>query len=290
MNKCEKVLVTGVTGNVGREVVNALLRLGIPARGAVLPAELDKARALFGPTLEVVPFDFSESSTWKDAYNGVTRVFLMRPPAIADVDNNINPSLDVAITLGVEHVVFLSLLGVNKNPIVPHYRIEKHILRRQIPYTFLRPSFFMQNLTGFFKDFIVNENILFCPAGSGKTSFIDTRDIAQVAALCLQGNSHLNTAYSLTGGEALDYYQVADMLTRELGRQITYTNPGIMQFRRTLRSRSYDPGYSTVLTGIFLTAKLGIAKLVTPDVERLLGRPPITMNQFIKDHVQIWTK
>lgn len=285
-----KTLITGITGNVGSEVARALLNRGADLRGAVLESEMEKAKKLFGDDVELTHFDFSTPETWKRAYEGADRVFLMRPPAIADVQNNINPSLDFARKAGVEHVVFLSLLGVAKNPIVPHYKVEKHILTQQIPYTFLRPSFFMQNLSGFFRDFVNQEDILFCPAGRGKTSFVDVRDIAAVGALALTDEAHLNKAYDLTGSEALDYYQVAEMLTRELGRTITYTNPGLLQFRHRLRELKMDPGYTTVLTGIFLTAKMGMAKLVTQDTERLLGRSPLSMQKFVSDYRHLWLK
>lgn len=281
-------LVTGVTGNVGQAVAFELLRRKQEVRGAVLADELPKAREIFGADIELAVFDFNVRETWSKAFQGVQRMFLMRPPAIADVANNINPSVDEAMKMGVDHFVFLSLLGVAKNPIVPHHKIEKHILRRKANYTFLRPSFFMQNLIGFFKEFIVKENILFCPAGHGKTSFIDTRDIAAIGALALSGDQHINRAYDLTGGEALSYFEVADLMSAELGRKITFANPGVLAFRRKLTAMKMDPTYINVLTGIFLTAKFGVAKVVTPDTNLLLGRAPITVKQFVADHREHW--
>jgi len=284
----KSILVTGVTGNVGQAVAWELLQRNQPVRGAVLEEELVKAKEIFGSKIELAVFDFQKPSTWRTAFQGVQRMFLMRPPAIADVANNINPSVDEAIKLGVEHFVFLSLLGVAKNPIVPHNKIEKHLLRRKTNYTLLRPSFFMQNLLGFFKDFVINDSTLFCPAGHGKTSFIDTRDIAAVGALALCSDQHVNRAYDLTGSEALSYFEVADLMTEVLGRKITFANPGVLAFRRKLHEKKLDPTYINVLTGIFLTAKFGVAKVVTSDTNKLLGRAPITLKQFVVDHREHW--
>jgi len=77
--------------------------------------------------------------------------------------------------VGVNHVVYLSTLGAEKNVIIPHHRIEKHIMGTDITYTLLRASFFMQNLLEVHRADIVEHDELFVPAGSGKTSFIDAR-------------------------------------------------------------------------------------------------------------------
>lgn len=127
--------------------------------------------------------------------------------------------------------MFLSLLGVEKNPIVPHHKIEKIIKKSGIPYTFLRPSFFMQNLISQHGEELRKEKEIYVPAGKGKTSFIDVRDIGTVTARILTENGHENKGYSLTGTEALDYYEVAEILSEELGETIKYVNPSVLQFR-----------------------------------------------------------
>lgn len=133
---------------------------------------------------------------------------------------------------------------MEKNPIVPHHKIEKIIKESGIPYTFLRPSFFMQNLISQHGEELRKEKIIFVPAGKGKPSFIDVRDIATVAAKILTEDGHENKGYSLTGCEALDYYEVADIISKELGETITYVNPSIPKFKRKMLAKGIQSEFA----------------------------------------------
>jgi uncharacterized protein YbjT (DUF2867 family) len=282
----ERILVTGITGNVGREVARRLVAAGQPVRGAVreLPREPS------GDGIEWVPFDFENPSTWEPALAGVRRMFLMRPPALSDMKRTLNPALDLAKRLGMEHVVFLSLQGVERNKVVPHARVEEHLRRIDMPTTSLRASFFMQNLDTTHRAEIRDQDELFIPAGRGKTSFVDVRDLAEVATLALTDASHRGKAYTLTGSEALDYYEVAERFTRVLGRPIHYRDPSPWAYGRRMHQRGMPLPFILVTEALYMVARLGLAAGVTPELARLLGRPPTTVEQYIRDHADCWRK
>jgi len=197
---------------------------------------------------------------------------------------DVNSFVDAADRVGVNHVVYLSTLGAEKNVIIPHHRIEKHIMGTDITYTLLRASFFMQNLLEVHRADIVEHDELFVPAGSGKTSFIDARDISEAAAVVLIEPDHANRAYDLTGPEALDYGAVATTFSEVLGRSITYPNPSLLAFSRRMYQRGTPLGFIALLCGIYTTARLGLAARVTEDSYLLLGRSPRTVRAFIEDH------
>lgn len=303
------ILVTGATGNVGREVVKQLAARGVAARAAVYD-EAD-ARRTPADAAETARFDFLDPTTFPSAFAGVDEMFLMRPPAISNVKRDIQPAIEYAARAGVSHIVFLSLIGVERNRIVPHAKIEKLLVASGIPWTMLRCGFFMQNLNTTHRADIVESGDIFIPAGGGRTAFIDARDIGAVAARVLtepgQGptgpvptghvptghaptdpvlTDHANTAYKLTGSEALTYEEVAAIMTEELGRPITYSDPSALAFARRFRERGYTSGYVNVMLGIYLTTRLGMASGISPDAERLLGRPPITMREYIRDYAK----
>lgn len=280
------ILVTGVTGNVGAAVARRLVESGHRVRAAV--RDVEKARRALGDELDYAPFDFDDPETFA-AFDGVQKVFLMRPPAVTDTKRLMNPAIDVARAAGVEHIVFLSLQGIQYNPFAPHYHVEKHLEAVGLPYTFLRPSFFMQNLTMPFvvKD-VKERGELFLPAGNGKTSFIDVRDIAAVAALTLTEDGHQHKAYTLTGSEALSYGQVAAIMSNVLDRQVKYARPSARQFKARMLSHGLTRDFVDVMSAIYFVARVGLAKSVTPELERLLGRPPITMEQFVGEHAHVW--
>ena len=289
-----KILVTGATGNVGAEVIRLLQQQNCHVVAAV--RNPDKAQQILGNNIDCVPFDFTNSNTFTSAFLGVNKLFLVRPPALANLSKDIAPALQAAIAAGVEHIVFLSILGAERNKVVPHSQIERYINELGIKFTFLRASFFMQNLNTTHREDIKNGQ-LFLPAGNGKTSFIDVRDIAAVAVRALIEDGHSNRAYPLTGNEALTYYEVADIFTSVLGKQIRYTNPSLLKFIWVMRyhrrwlpraSRGLKIDFVLIMAAIYTTARLGLAGAVTPDTEQLLGRPPLTIRQYVEDYRQFW--
>ena len=282
------VLVTGATGNVGSEVVRGLRDLGFPVRAAVRrPERADKDSDRL---VEYVPFDFGRPETHAPALRGVEKVFLVRPPQISNTRKYVNPFIDAAKRAGVRHIVFLSLLGAEKNPVVPHRRIEDHLRSSGVPFTFLRPSFFMQNLSTVHRDDIRDRGEIFVPAGKGTTSFIDARDVAAVAVKTLTEPGHEGEAYPLTGAEALDYHRVADVFTEVLGRRVIYPNPSVFRFNQRMLAKGAPLPFALVMTAIYTTARLGLAGAVTPDTARLLGRPPITVREFVRDYHECWAR
>lgn len=171
----------------------------------------------------------------------------------------------------------------------PHYKMEKLIREAGLPWTMLRPSFFMQNLSTTHRAEIRDRNEIFVPAGHGRTSFVDVKDLGEVAALVLTQDGHLNQAYELTGSEALTYEEVAAQLSEVLGRKITYQNPWIVQFLwRKVVTEQQPLAFALVMTALYTVAKLGKADGLTGEVERLLQRPPTTFRAFAERERSAW--
>jgi NmrA-like family len=173
------------------------------------------------------------------------------------VKRHLLPVVRAAKDAGVRHVVFLSLLGVEKNQVVPHAKVERFILEAGVPHTFLRPSFFMQNLSTTHRDDIREHHEIFVPAGQGRTGFIDARDIAAVAARTLLEDGHEGKVYDLTGSEALTYAEVAALITEVLGRPIRYPAPGALRFAARWYARQQPVAIIAVMTGIYTVCRPG---------------------------------
>lgn len=281
----ETILVTGATGNVGAALIAALR--GGEARVVAAVRDVARARVRLGDGLDYVPFDFADPATFAATFVGVDRLFLVRPPELADVRRQIAPAIDAARRAGVRHVVFLSLLGVERNPIVPHYRIERALEGSGMAWTFLRASYFMQNLDTTHRDDVRRGEIV-VPAGRGETSFVDVRDIAAVAALALTEPGHEGRGYPLTGARALSYFEVARQLTAVLGRPIAYRAPSLLAYARHMRAAGHPWPFILVTSTLYTTARLGLAGGITDDIARLLGRPPGTLRQYIEDYRRAW--
>jgi len=216
------------------------------------------------------------------------KMFLMRPPHIANVQRDMFPAIGAAKAAGVQHIVFLSLVGVEGAKFVPHYKIEKYLKSSGIRTTFLRCSFFNQNLNTVHRAEIRERNEIFIPVGSAKTSFVDVRDIGAVAAHCLVEEGHTEKNYDITGAEALDYWQVAKILSQTLGREIKYRNPNPLYFLFETVRRGTPFMLALVMLGLYTSTRLGMAKSITNQVERITGKKPISFKQYAEDYIDFW--
>ena len=280
------ILVTGALGNVGAEVVKRLQARGSLIRAADI--DVEKLQARFGLGVESVRFDFSDPQTYAQTFTGVEKMFLMRPPHIADVKRLMVPALKAAKHAGVKHVVFLSLIGIEKAKFVPHYKVEQSLKELGFDTTFLRCSFFMQNLNTTHRREIKEHSEIFVPVGNARTSFIDVRDIGAVAALTLTEPNHANKNYNLTGNEALDYWQATQILSEVLGRPIESRNPNPLHFFIGSLRRRVPFDFALVTTGLYTSTRFGMAEAVTGDTETILGRKPITFRQYAEENKEAW--
>lgn len=279
------VLVTGATGNVGSEVCRYLASSSATVYAAVrrLPSERDDR--LHGATPRV--FDFTDKSTWASALEGVTALFLLRPPHISNIKRDMRPFLEYAKKRSIDRIVFLSVQGAANNPIVPHHRVERTIVELDIPYTFLRPSFFMQNLTTTHLREVRDEHRIFVPAGGGTTNFIDVRDIGEAAARVLSTDENENGAYTLTGRENYSYYEVAEHLSGILGVEVRYEPARLLPFVRYQLRCGRSLGHAMVMYALYSVTRMGKAGGATDHLQRILRREPRSLDEFIDDHREV---
>ena len=280
------ILVIGALGNVGVEVVKQVLARGGKVRAADI--NMNKIKERFGDSVEAVRFDFNDPTTYAAAFSGVKKMFYMRPPHITNIQRDMFPSMDAAKQAGVTHVVFLSLIGIEKAKYVPHYKVETYLRHIGLQTTFLRCSFFMQNLNTTHRKEIKERSEIFVPVGKAKTSFIDARDIGKVAAVALVDSGHAGKNYNLTGSEGLDYWQAAAILSEVLGHKITYRNPNPLHFLIETIRRGTPFLFAVVMLGLYTSTRFGMAEPITHEVERLTGDKPISFRQYVQDYQTSW--
>ena len=282
-----QILVTGALGNVGSAVVGSLLDRGV---SDVRVADISRdALVERFPGIEAVMLDYTDASTFAPVVADADRVFLIRPPAVSRVGNTINPFLDLAESSGVRHVVFSSVAGAESNRIVPHHRIEAHLIDSGMAWTMLRPGFFAQNIATAYRQDINEANRIYVPAADGLVAFIDARDIADVAAACLTEDGHEGNGYHLTGPQAVTFDQVADLLSTKLGRAISYEPASVLGYFRHLRTQGLVLPHAVVQTLLHTGLRRGDAEPVTRTVEDLLGRPARTLDTYLDDNLALWS-
>lgn len=287
------IVLTGPTGNVGAEVARLFAQAAVPAAAGGAPQPPFRiaahrpaaVRAELGDDAPVVPFDYDDRTTWPAALDGVERLFLLFPlPSPRMVDRRMVPLIDAAVAAGCRHVVYLTVPGADRQKVVPHHRVERHIEASGADHTFLRASFFMQNLHRKVSTHgvdIVERGEVFVPAGRGATTFVDARDVAQVARLALlDPAAHRNVAYTLTGPERLRMDEVAEILTEVLERPVRYPRPSLPRFWWRLHRRGVTVDTIAFMSIVYTLTRTGRNEPMTDELARLLGRRPTDLRTW----------
>lgn len=285
-----KVMVTGALGNVGGFVAKHLIKNGQDV--VVADINVDALHRKYGDQVKSVFFDLTDIKTFLPALQDVDRVFIMRPPHLG-MPEDLKPFVEILKSKGgIKLVCFLSLIGVENNPIPPHHKIEKYIERVGLPFCHIRPSFFMQNISGIHAFEIKYFDHIFVPVKGALTSFIDAEDVGEITAKVLsEPDRHQNRGYAITGPEAIDYYVAASILSEELKRKITYANPNPSFAKKYwVEVRGLDKDYSKVMGMLYMMTRLGTAKKTTTIYEAVMGKKPRSFRNFVKNNLDAWQR
>jgi uncharacterized protein YbjT (DUF2867 family) len=275
------ILITGASGNAGQEVLRQIAETGRRVRAAFQSAE----KAAAAPAgVEAVIMDYNQPETVRAALRDVDRVFLVGPVAASLVELE-RKATDEIKRSGVRQVVKLSAMG-GREAIFPrqHGESEDYIKSSGVGYTFLRPNGFMQNMANYNGATIRSQNAFYGSQGEGKVSHIDIRDIAAVAVRTLTEDTHLGKVYTLTGPEALTNARMAEILSATVNREIRYVDLPSEQMKQALLAAGTPDWSASGMIDLYELYRRGGASAVTGDVDHVLGRKPISFEQFSKDY------
>jgi len=278
------LLVTGATGNLGREVVKALLGEGYPVRAGTRNVEAIPS----AEHLEAVKLDYTVAGTFNKALLGVSGVLLVAPPMDPEAPAKLIPFIEKAKETEVKHIVFISALGVDQNEQAPLRVIERALMDSGIAYTILRPNFFMENFSlGFIAPMIKHQGGIFLAADDGKTSFISTKDIAAVAVKSF-ADALYGKEFNLTGPEAFDHTQMAKIIGDKIGKAITYHALIEEAMLQGARDQGMPEGSVQYMAVLYSVVRAGYMAAVTDDVKKVTGRKPIGIKDFVSNNAKCW--
>lgn len=275
----ENILITGATGNVGQ----AILHHFTPKTGQKLYLASRKAGE------NQLYFDFENPEDSKATLAKTDTLFLLRPPQISDVKQYFQPLIRHAKEAGVRHIVFLSVQGAEDVSFIPHAKIEKLIQASGIAYTFIRPSYFIQNLSTTLLQDIQEHDRIFLPAGKAKFLWVDVMDIGKAIAAILQDvAAHRNQAYTITGNELYTFEEVAQMLTKVLGRKIDYISPNLLRFYFSKKKVGIKPAFIFVMIMLHFLPRFQKAPQISSNLTELTGDAPLTLQDFMQRNKAVW--
>jgi uncharacterized protein YbjT (DUF2867 family) len=281
------ILVMGATGNVGSQVVKQLADTGANVRAAVRSPR--KAESLKSERVSLTEFDTDKPETIEAAFQGVDKVFLLTPlvPNMVELSANL---VEAAKKAGVKHIIKSSGMGAEVEPGITltrwHREAEKAIEASGIAFTFVRPNGFMQNYANFNGATIKTQNAFYLPVGDGKVSYIDTRDIAAVAVAALTQDGHEGKAYEVTGLEAISNQEIAEIISQVVGRKINYVDVPEDAARSEMKQSGMPDVLIDMTMELYELYKAGYASEVTPTVEQVTAKKPISFVQFANDYAE----
>jgi len=261
--------VVGATGTVGSELIKILsTKKNISIHAFV--RDIEKAKRMNLDHVQLRQFDFSALD--QNVFNGIDRIFWLVPA------NEVLEKewLDIIKASSIKHIVLLSSIF----PDIFEMRASEILIEKsEIPYAILRPNTFMQNFNTDEKNSITKNNAFYYPADLGKTSFIDVRDIAEVAATILLSDDHTNKIYTLTGDESLNYYQIAEILSKVCNRAIRYVDTWSHP-----EYENHDFKNESVWQAFFAGVRQGLFGEISNDLSLLLKRPAIKFKKYANDY------
>lgn len=291
MTQQKKILVTGATGNIGKVVIDELIDRNTKRELKIVAAvrNVEKAKNRFREwedKIEFQYFDFENKTSFKDTAKETNCVFLLRPPQISDI-KIFKPVIKAFKENGIKEIIFLSVQGAEKSSIIPHNKIENEIKKSGIDFIFIRPSYFMQNLTTELLYDVKNKSKIILPAGRAKFNWIDIKNIGEVVSkLIFQFDKYKNTAIELTGDENKDFKDVSLLLSNLIGRNIQYENINPLKFYLMKRKEGIPIGKIVVMIVLHFLPRFQKEPQISNNYRMILGKNPTKLVDFIKREKQ----
>jgi len=282
------ILVTGAGGTVGSAVVKALG--DARARYRVAYHSKDKAEKARAAGQDTAVLDFARPETLAPALGGVDKVFLLGATTEDQADRETRVVRE-AKKAGVEHLVKLSVWEAAKEGYGfarVHRKVEKEIEASGLAWTFLRPNCFMQNAANYLAGTIKSQGAFYQPTGDARVSQVDVRDIAALAAKALTEAGHEGKAYDLSGPNALGWGEVAETIGKAIGKAVKYVPVSDEDGRKGMLAAGIPVFYADLLLDLYRFYRNRGADRVSPAVPQALGRPAISFERYVRDHVELF--
>lgn len=273
------ILVIGASGQIGSEVVRQLTAQGHRVRRATSKPPKDA---------DSVQLNLATGEGLRSAFEGVERAFLMAPPPYSDQYKILSPLIQESKRRGLKKVVLMTAWGANAVETAPFRRAELELEKSGLSYNIVRPNWFMQNFNTFWVQGIKDQGKILLPAGQGKASFIDVKDIASVIAKLLDSDVLNNKAFDLSGPEAMDHARVAQELSAATGRKIEYVDIPPADLKKGLLAAGLPTDYADFLLMILGFLKEGYNAGVNENVKNILGRAPISFERYAQDNKKLF--
>ncbi len=277
-----KILVTGANGNTPSLTITRLRKAGVEVRAVV--RDKSKAEALAALGCEIVVRDLEDGTGLESLFDGVDAAFFATSMNAA-ADKHMSHLIQAAKGSNV-HIVRLSAIGAAEDAPTAngrlHHASDEKLKASGLPFTILRPHFFMDNMAWAIPQ-IAGENRIYQGMADGRLGMIDARDIADVAATILLKGGHIGKTYTPTGPASISWADVAASVGRARGKPVEYVPVPVDAIRAGIRQMGMGDWAAEVLGDYHAAYGRGWGNFVTSDVEKVTGNPARSIDAFTKE-------
>jgi NAD(P)H dehydrogenase (quinone) len=268
------IVVTGATGQLGRLVIDELLRTVPADRIAAVVRDSGKAAAFAARGVELRVADYDAPATLRTAFRPGDVVLLISGSEVGKRVPQHTAVVDAAKAAGVARIAYTGVLGgpdADFQLAAEHKVTELVILESSLPYTFLRNGWYHENYTGRLATHL--EHGVVGSAGDGRIGSAARADYAAAAAAVLTGEGHRNKAYELSGDQAWTLAEYAALVSEHSGRQVGYTDVPVATLTGILTDAGLPAPAAEIFADVDLAISRGLLAGGTGELSRLIGRP-----------------
>lgn len=282
-----KLIITGATGNVGK----AIIKSNLIAKENLYACTRNSTKPLTGDVdkeIKLLQFNFDKVEDFIIP-DDADAIFLMRPPQISNPD-----VFDELLSMLAKKkllVIFLSIQNAEHQEYTPHRKIEHKIINSGLDFIFIRPSYFMDNLTTTLLPELLEHNRIYLPSDHIKFNWIDTLDIGEIIATAFNNKQkYINTALEITGTESFDFYQTIDIINTELNTHFSFSNPTLISYLVYQIKKATPITYILVMILLHWLPKFRKQPSTTTTFMDIMNKPPRKLREFVEKNKVLLSK
>lgn len=284
----EKILITGATGNLGKEVVNFLLKKVDKKEVVALARNESKASDLVAKGVEVRIGDYDNYPSLVKAFSGIDKLYFVSGSDVVKRGAQHKNVVKAAKECGVKHVVYTSFQRTNETASSPiamvarvHLDTEQMLKESGMAYTILKHTLYLDMLPLFMGDKVLQSGTIFLPAGEGKVSYALRKDLAEAAANILHSNGHENKIYEFSASTSISFKEIAAVLTDLSGKTIKYVSPSQEEFQQAMSNAGVPAEIIGTVAAFCGGIKQGEFDHPAATLTEILQREPVTVKDYL---------
>ncbi|WP_339738585.1 SDR family oxidoreductase [uncultured Sunxiuqinia sp.] len=284
-----ELLITGATGKLGSQVLALLVEKMDVHNIAAIARDPAKLEAYQAKGVKVIQADYDQPASLDKAFEGIDTLYFVSASDIDKRREQHENVVNAAKKAGIRHVVYTSFQRKDEtpgSPIAPvaqvHLQTEQWLKESGMTYTILKHALYSDVVPMFIGDQVLETGVVYQPAGDGKVSFASRTDMAEAGVNVLTSAGHENKTYEIAGSQSYSYADVAEMLSVIGGKPVHYVAPSVEEFTKAMKDAGVSDDMIELLVMFNLGIKQGEFDVPGDTLEKLLGRKPEDLSEFLK--------